>query len=188
MRTFNFFTLCVLFLTSNAFSQDYALDKGATILSGTGSFISQGGDLFQDSKGNNSNIFTLVPTINYFIVPNVAIGAGLAYTNYSQGDFNSSSIEIGHSISYFVGDQDSNNYPYFFGAIHYSNSSSGRQNISGSDINFGIGLITPIQDRGHLGFVMEAGYHILNLKNDSWSQSVSGNKIAIGIGIVGMIF
>lgn len=188
MRIFNFFTLFVLFLTSNAFSQIYALDEGAAIISGMASFASQRGDLFGDNNRNDINVFTLAPAFDYFIMPNVSLGAGLAYTGYSQGDFNSSSIEIGPSLGYFIGDENSNNFPYFFGRIHYSITGSRDQVISGTDISFGLGLIAPIQNRGHLGFSIEAGYHILDFKKKWWDRSLSGNKIVLGVGIVGLIF
>jgi hypothetical protein len=57
---------------------------------------------------------------------------------------------------------------------------------SGTDIFFGAGIVVPV--KSHLGITIEAGYHMMDIKEKETDTSYSGNIFAIGIGIVGLLF
>ena len=181
--------LAILLLSFSAtfvFSQDYAVDKGGFILSGTGSFISQGGDLYEDWEDNRLSTFSLTSAVNYFIVRNVFIGAGLAYTRVSQGDDSMSTIGIGPTMGYALGKAESKSYPYIATSIHFYSIGFDGETTSGTNIFIGAGMIFSIKK--HLGLILEIGYNFQNLKHEDWDESMSGNAFSVSIGIAGLIF
>jgi hypothetical protein len=178
--------LLLLFSATFAFSQDYAVDKGAFILSGTGGFLSQGGDLYEDLEENRLSTFTLTSAVNYFIVRNVFIGAGLSYNRMAQGDASVSTIGIGPTVGYAFGKTESKSNPYIAASIQLYSLGTDGDTTSGTDISIGAGMIFSIKE--HLGLIIEAGYHFQNLKNEAWPESISGNIFSISIGIAGLLF
>ncbi len=178
--------LLLSFITTFAFSQDFAVDKGGFILSGTGGFISQGGDLYEDFDGNRLSTFSLTSTVNYFVVRNVFIGAGLAYTRISQGEDSISTIGIGPTVGYALGKAESKSYPYVAASIHFYSIGTDGETVSGTNIFISAGMIFSIKK--HLGLILEVGYNFQNLKHEDWVESMSGNAITISIGIAGLIF
>lgn len=178
--------LLLSFSTTFAFSQDYAVDKGAFILSGTGGFISQGGDLYEDFEENRLSTFTLTSAVNYFVVRNMFIGAGLSYNRMAQGDASVSTIGIGPTVGYAFGKKESKSNPYIAAGIQLYSLGSDGDTTSGTDISIGAGMIISIKE--HFGLIIEVGYHFQNLKNEAWPESISGNIFGISIGIAGLLF
>lgn len=173
------------FFNETPSSQGSAIDKGSKIISGMGSYASQGGDLFE-YYGDRTTTITLVPILNYFVAPNISIGGSVAYTHQSQGDNSSHSLGIGPTLSYFIGNSNSKSYPFLAVGIRYFSTGGNDDPIPGTDIVIGGGVIAPV--RGHIGIVIEAGYHIINLKHKDWDRSVSGNIFMIGIGVAGLLY
>lgn len=183
--------ICFSGLSSIVSAQQYAIDKKATIISGSGSFMSQGGDLFEDIDGNKATTFTFTPNINHFITKNFFIGGSLEFSTESQGDYKSNGIGIGPQIGYAFGGPQSKAFPYFDLGIRYyiMNADYGSGDyiqFSGSDISLGFGVIVPI--KAHIGFIFEGGYHMMDLKDKDSNDSYSGNIFSIGVGIAGLLF
>jgi len=178
-------------LSSTVSAQQYAIDKKATIISGTGIFTSQGGDLFEDNDGNKALTFIFTPSINHFITKNFFIGGSLEFSTESQGDYKSNGIGIGPQIGYAIGGSQSKAFPYLDLGIRYykMNADYGfgdNYQFSGSDISLGFGVIVPI--KAHIGLIFEGGYHMLDLKDKDSNNSYSGNIFSIGVGIAGLLF
>lgn len=186
MKNINVTFVIILLSSSFALSQEFAVDKGSTIISGMGNYASQGGDLFENSNGDRATTIMLMPTVNHFIAPNISIGGGVAYTSQSQGDYSFHTIGIGPTLGYFIGDSNSKSYPYLATGIRYYSMGDEDDSISGTDILIGAGIIVPVKN--HAGIVIEAGYHIMNLKHKDWDKSEPGNIIMVGIGIAGLLY
>lgn len=192
MKTRNLiFIFCLSSLCFSVSAQQYATDKKATIISGYGSFMSQGGDLFEDEDGNSANRITFTPNLNHFITKNFFIGGGIEFSVESQGDYKSNGIGIGPQIGYVFGGPESKALPYFDCGIRYYKMSTdygyiGDYQLSGSDIFIGFGVIVPV--KSHIGLIFEGGYHMLDLKNNDDEKSFSGNIFSIGVGIAGLLF
>jgi hypothetical protein len=188
-RIILFITL-LSWLSSIATAQQYAVDKKATIISGSASFMRQGGDLYE-VDGNNATTFTFAPNINHFITKNIFIGGSFELTTESQGDYKSNGIGIGPQIGLALGGAQSKVFPYFDLGIRYYRMKSDYSSdfdiqFSGSDISLGFGLIVPV--KAHIGLIFEGGYHMQDLKAKDYDESYSGNIFSIGIGIAGLIF
>lgn len=178
--------LLLSFSATFAFSQDYAVDKGGFILSGTGSFTSQGGDLYEDFEGNRLSTFSLTSAANYFVVRNVFIGAGVAYTRVSQGEDSMSTIGVGPTVGYAFGKAEGKSYPYIATGIQFYSVGANDETISGTSILVSAGIIFSIKK--HIGLVLEIGYNFQTLKHEDWAESESGNAFVVSIGIAGLIF
>jgi len=185
------FILCFSALSFTISAQQYAVDKKATIISVSGSFMSQGGDLFEDIDGNKATNITFTPSLDYFITKNFFIGGSLEFSSQSQGDYSSNGIGIGPEIGYAFGGPQSKVFPYLGLGIRFyqMNADFGAGDdfqFSGSDIFFGGGVIVPI--KANVGLIFSAGYHMLDLKDKDSDENYSGNIISIGVGISGLIF
>lgn len=179
----------IIFLATAVMAQEYAIDKGSTIVAGMASFTSQGGDLYADSDDNRATSLTISPIVNHFFAPNVAIGAAVAYTREAQDDNSYHTLGIGPTLSYFIGAAKSATFPYLSAGIRYyniGNEGDEHDTIGGTDIVLGGGILATIN--GHIGIVIEAGYHIMNLKHKDWDESMSGNIFSVGIGIAGLFY
>ena len=179
----------MLSLTISA--QEYAVDKKATIILGTGSFLSQGGDLFEDMDGNKATSFSFTPSINHFITKNLYIGGSLEFTAEAQGDYNLNGVGIGPGIGYAIGGPQSQAFPYLeLGTLYYKMSmdygSGDDYQFSGSDIYLGFGVIIPIKE--HIGLIFGGAYHMMDLKDKDFDENYSGNVFSIAVGISGLIF
>lgn len=160
-----FFAFVFLISTSNLFAQEFAVDKGATFISGVASFTSQGGELFEDYDGNNASTFNLSPNVNFFVAKNFFIGGGLEFAHEKQGDYTSNNIGLGPQIGYAFGNENSTAFPYFDVGLRYYGMSvdygSGNSEGSGTDIFLGAGIVIPV--KSHLGITFEAGYHMMDI-------------------------
>jgi hypothetical protein len=184
MKKHVWISVILLLSSSVSFPQRYAVDQGSTIVSGTASFASQGGDLYEFDDKRLSTI-VLSSSINYFVAPNFSLGASLALASESRGHSSNTILQIGPNLSYFIGNAASKNYPFLTAGVRYYNMDY-RSSTSGTDIVFGGGIIAPVKD--HLGIVVEVGYHIMNLKNEHAGTSVSGNIVMISFGLAGLLY
>jgi hypothetical protein len=184
-----FFISFFLGLSSFVLGQEYAIDKGATFIAGMGSFISQGGDLFEDSDNKRINLITFSPSVNHFIAKNLFIGGGFEFSKQVQGNSAINALGIGPNFGYAIGNSNSTVFPYLDAGLRYYRKSMGKINpaiVSGTDIFLGFGVLIPIKT--HIGLAVEGTYHMMNLKVKESGSSSSGNIISIGIGIVGLLF
>ena len=175
---------CLAFF-SFSFSQEFAVDKGAMIVAGTASFMLQGGDLYENADGDGITSFTIAPSVIYFLAPNIGLGGSVAYSSMSQGDESYNSLSVGPVVGYFFGTASSTSYPFLAAGFQYLTMGNG-SSISGTDIRLGGGVIFTMKE--HIGISIEAGYHIQSLKPEGADESTSGNIIAVGIGIAGLLF
>jgi hypothetical protein len=174
---------CLTFFTFS-FSQEFAVDKGGVIIAGTASFASEGGDLFE-IDGDRQTTFSIAPSFIYFLVPNIGLGGSVAYTSTSVGDNSYHTLGIGPSLGYFIGNAGSTSFPYLAAGFQYYTAGNG-SSISGTDIVLGGGIIVPVKE--HIGITIDVGYHMMSLKPEGADESTSGNIIAVGIGITGLLF
>ena len=176
----------VLILPTTAFAQaTFAIDKGSLGISGTAGFTSQSGDLYEwDDKGITT--ISLMPSIFYFVAPNIAIGADVTFQSVTQGDDKVSMIGLGPKIMYAFGNQASTSYPYINAGYSFTTISNAGD-IKSSSLKFGGGMFLLPANQQHLGIVIEAGILMDSRKIEGF-DAVKGTTIAISVGLVGFIF
>lgn len=184
--------LIVAFLgfSSTLFSQEYAIDKGASFLSGSGGF-----SITKYTNSSSSNIiqFSLSASDNYFIAKGLFIGAVSGFGFSSQKDVSHSySINLGPQIGYAIGNIDSEVFPYvsagfrYGGSIHYQEIiySGSNEWVSSYTYTAGIGAIIPVKQ--HIGLIVRCTYTYSTSKNDYVNTDV-GNFV-IGFGMTGLFY
>ena len=109
-QTNNFIVLAFLLFCIDGFSQDIdtttednPVSKGTIFLSGQSSFRA-GLNGIDDSTSNRSS-YSISPTVGYFLIDNLVVGAGVNFSGFksertSSGEFSSESEFRGRSISF----------------------------------------------------------------------------------------
>jgi len=183
--------LCAILLVSMFGLASAQTGAGAMWIGGTAGFASAGGDLYgADERSTN---ISLDPILNYFVAPNIFIGPALSFDRYSHGDHNSTDFGIGAVMGYALGSGGGSMIPFLKGNFEFLSSKSEstynsmkmESKSSGTSIILGGGLLFPVAK--HAGITLEVQYHIDSEKPDGADDSVSGNIIAIGVGVLGLI-
>jgi hypothetical protein len=170
--------------TSCLFSQQYALDSGSIMLSGTANFTKYSGAFYKETEGTGTNLLSLSASGHYFIIPNLILGAGVDFSRLSQREDAFTTISAGPNLGYALGGPESKIFPYIITGYRY-NLYEDVVDITGSDIFFGIGAILLGAD--HVGLDLNVTYHIMNLEPEG-GESQSGNVFSVGCGIAGFLF
>jgi hypothetical protein len=184
-----FFMLFGLFC-STCLGAEYAVDKGANMFSIIGGYVNASGDLYENSKGESSNTFLVMPSVVHFSPANVGFGGDFLLLRTKQGDTGLTTLGVGPKMMFTLGGKDSKNYPYFTFAFYYVRNveEQGKVDytVSGTRLKFGIG--NSIMVTSHLGILMEASYNLDNLKAENTKNSIQGNMIIISVGLAGFSF
>lgn len=186
-----FLTLVLAGFTSVLFGQEYALDKGASFVSATGSISIQGGELYEDNQYNRLLTMSFYPSYNHFVAKNFFIGGGFEFSAQNQGNNNVNSVGIGPQIGYAAGNSSSTAFPFVSVGIRYYTmnfdyADLGSSNANGLGYHFGFGLLVPLRD--HVGLAFEGGYHVMKVKVKGSNVSYAGNTIVLGFGIIGLLY
>lgn len=165
---------------------EYAVDEGGAIIAGMGSFSSLGGDLYADSDDNRLTSITLLPSISYFFAPGLGVGAAIEYSRQSQGDNKYHTLGVGPTVSYYIGSSSSKAFPFLAAGFRFYDLGDDDDSIGGTDIVFGGGVLAEVTD--NVGLVIEAGYHMMNLKHTDWDESMKGNIFSVSVGVAGLLY
>ena len=95
--------LPLIFLCGSAFAQSFPTDKGSKMVSGSFSFSSMGGDLYEED-GDRIMLIQFTPSVSYFTEPGFAFGGKLMLLRYSIGDHSLTAWSIGPQLLYFLGE------------------------------------------------------------------------------------
>ena len=177
------------FVLGSLLAQSYPVDKGSTMIMGSFTFSSSGGDLYENGDGDRLTSFELSPVFGYFVAPGFSIGLQATYSSLSQGDASYHSWSAGPEIAYFFGGNEAkesingSTYPfltasYYFQGNSYSSGSSDRSD-SGSKLRFGIGVDHLITES--VGLFGLFAYDLDSEKAED-GESVSGNQFGIYAG------
>lgn len=202
----------MIITSSFAFSQDFAVDKGSTLVMGKLGFENYylyTGEYDIDNTTEKFTEISLSPRVHQFFLSRFAVGADLQFVRTSQqieaegaGEDNEISVysmSIGPSFGYYFGQPETGFYPYVtVGAMYvtsgYSMPVGNRKgqdadSIEGRDIKVGVGCIASLRD--HLGLVVELSYHSFDMSeaynlSNMFSTPEDGNIVEISIGVAGM--
>ncbi len=179
--------MLILLIRQLVFAQEYAVDKGASIISGVVSFESSGGDLY---GSNRNTLFVFAPSFSHLVSRNFLIGGIIEYAGQWDGSYNATQIAFGPHLGFAAGNETSTTFPYFVAGFHYITSNSnygsffGSTSLSGTEISLGAGAIVAMKK--HLGMNVSFNFDFASLGNDGNSRS--GNTFSIGLGISGLLF
>ncbi len=193
--------IAVVFLfAASITAADGPTDKGSLILEGNASFSSISSD---DMLGDESaTIINIIPTIGYFISPNLLIGADIEFLKVSYGDMSGSSFGIGPSVGYYFNmdktriDAKGAVYPYIKGFFIYTSSKleaeeeeeEDEEEVEFTTTTFGFqgGMIFMLSN--YVGANFSARYSFDKYKPEGADESADGNTLNIGVGITAFIY
>jgi len=160
------------------------IDKGSFNITGTLNIQSMGGELYEDD-GERLNISFLSSQVQYFIIPNLAIGGFINYSRQSQSNVSLTTLGIGPTVSYFFRLEGNKIYPYLKSGFLYSSYSIdvGRieDSFFGYDFFFGGGLAYMLGKK--VAVISEVNYHLQSLKEEGVKNPDSGNVFAFAVGL-----
>jgi len=166
----------------------FAVDRGSLGISGMASIRVADGKLYEDTAGDPLVSLSFMPSIFYFIAPNLAVGGDLVLEHTFQGDDSASMYGIGPGILYAFGNAESSTYPYIgasFAHVTYENSISGE--VDGRQIRLGGGLFILPSSQQHIGLRLEAGVTYVGVAPEH-EKSTYGTTFRISVGLVGFMF
>lgn len=161
-----------------------ATARGSKLISGAISFTSQGGDLYEGYNNERLNVVSVMPSLFYFVSPGLGIGADLAYDLRYRGSSSYTTLGVGPKIGYF-GETGSNLIPFVAGGVGFLTTGSDLGDTNGYRIKFGGGVII---HKGRLGASFEVSYLLDSYSYEGSSESITGNTIIFGVGLVGFMF
>ncbi len=187
----------VIIYFSRANAQNFAVDKGATTISGIASFANKSGALYKGYDSKNSTMFSISPLANHFIFKNIFVGVGGDYIHETGGVYSSTNTyTVGPQIGYAYGDENSAAFPYlsiggrYMWAKYDHNDPYFQSKTNGTDFFASLGVIVPIKD--HVGLIFQGSYHMIRQRYESdfneYEYDKNGSVVSLGIGIAGLLY
>lgn len=133
-------------------------------------------------EGTQSHsIFKITPSLNYFVIDNLAVGLGLAYENDKpkSGDATNSFI-IRPNATYFfkLGGEIA---PFVRAGVGYATESTSGKSTSGLAFNFAGGVAYFVNEA--VALTGSVDYDQRNLKASGASNTTNIGKLGVGIGV-----
>lgn len=186
------FLFPLLFTFGSAFSQDYAIERGAILASGMVEYSSKSGDMYEGHYFHRSTEFALNATFDYFVESRIFAGARTTLTRRVEGDeWKTDGIGGGPEVGFALGNAKSQLFPYAkigyqYLAMHSEYSETSKSDAVQTDIIYSAGIIVPVKK--HFGITCEFSYHLQSEKHDGADESIKGNILRFGIGLTGLFF
>ncbi|NTV46857.1 MAG: porin family protein [Chlorobiales bacterium] len=178
--------LMTCFSTSFAQSRSLATRQGSWLVTGMFSYSNQGGELYDDSRGNSVSTVWATPGVYYYISPGFGLGAELSWSNTSQGGSSNTLWSRGPKAGYFF-DSGNSAIPFLEGGVSYLEMSSNGYDDSGLRLKLGAGLLIR---NDHLGFGLEAAYVYDRFRVDTayGTRTVDGDTFVISAGFAAFLY
>jgi len=200
MRKLLIMVAVLSFLLSTALlAQEYVVDKGVIHFSGTVSFESRGGDLYEvyddDLRERRVSIYSINPSFLYFVMPNLSIGGEFLYDRLSTTDESLSIFGLGPRAAYYFGEEDRGSYPYMGASFLFAKiGEDGTITVNRNFYPEGTLIrITPFAGvvfmvSKNVGVSVEVYAKIDSFKAKGGDKSYKGDIFGLRFGIAGFIF
>jgi len=184
--------LMILFLCfSFAFAQNSPFGKGSIVIWEEFEFESSGGDMWEYDGDRESTIMNRT-SVDYFIMPGIAVGGTFFLERESQGDYNDTKWGLGPSAIYVLGGDNTNGsvkgsvFPYARVAFLYLKGNQERSSFSDTEFTalvFGADIGAIYMLNSFVGFSGAIGYQIWSFNSDDIpNDEEDGNKFGINAG------
>jgi hypothetical protein len=131
MKKITLLFLLVGLLGINSIANAQTVEKGTIILGGDAFFTSTSFDGIDD----NLTYLSLTPSLGYFVIDDLAIGARVGFGFTSLGDFDATEFSLGLSARYYVFDGLFPQVGFQFNSLKFNDADAD----TSTDIMFGIG-------------------------------------------------
>ncbi len=107
----------------------------------------------------------------------------MSFSRRSQGDNSATTWGVGPKIGFFI-DSGGNTIPFVAGGVNFLSIDFG-ESETGFGFKAGAGILIC---KDHLAVSIEAGFVHERFKPEGFSESITGNTIAVGVGFAGLFF
>lgn len=176
----------VLALAPMAFAQNNAIDAGSMIIGGNIYFTSYSGDLHKDDKSPlyGKTAYGLVPSLQYFVIPGLAVGAQLKYEGTKNPeDFKFTKYGIGPVAAFYITAAE-NIYPFAQIAFNYEKWKIDTEKATYWTLPLSVGCVFMVSKQ--VGINAEFAYTFENAKPDGGS-SIKGRTMDLRLGVKAFI-
>lgn len=193
--------LIVIFSSHILFSQEGPFAPGKKMLQGGLSFISKGGELYAGYNNQRTRSYSFDPTLGYFVVKGLQVGAAMSYRGLSKGNIGYSLFGIGPQIAYYLGENNADakgkTYPFIALSFQYftgyekdalattdGTNTSSQSDVSNTTLKPTLGFTHMLTNAA--GFYGAVSYYIESTKTEpkgAKSRTESSNDLQVLFGL-----
>jgi len=185
--------LLSLFLMVPVTAQEYGCDKGAHLISGTGSFSFNSGG---PARGDEGAYFLFSAVFNHFVAPSFFLGLGADVNVMNTESQNANAYAFGPQLGLMHANDDKDFFTFLsiggrfrkenatFRGTYYSPIPD--YAINGFDAFLSTGVVLELKD--HIGLVFEPTIRLTNLYPRKGKAPDSYLFIGMGIGLAGLLY
>lgn len=165
-------------LPAAAQAQSHATDRGSMLLGGSAGFSSHGYRVEGVEEQERATVLHFMPSVQYFVLPGLALGGDVNVTRYSNRDGSSAQYGVGPAVSYYFGGPEKSVLPFLSGSLLYLRSSANDDSQTGYSASAGAVFLfnRSVGLRGSLYY-------------NGWSmEDVRSNTYGVGIGFTAFAF
>lgn len=169
-------------LPAAAAAQSYPTDRGSLLLGGGAGFSSSGTTVDGEEQGDRITSFNLSPSVQYFVVPGLALGGDLSVSRFSDGEQSITTYGGGPSASYYFGSGERPFYPFVSANVRLV------RNSENDDSNLGYGASTGavFMFNRSVGLRTSLYYNVQSL--DAEEIEIDNDTFGVGIGFTAFTF
>ncbi len=186
----------VMLVLEMTMAAESPIDKGSMIIGGNMAFQALSGEAYEDTLGNDATVFEFMPSLGYFVSPNIMVGGEANFATASQGDYRETTWLVGPTAGYFFNVGPSRTqvtgsiYPFVKGFFLYGQKKEddGTDDITTDAFIYGgQGGIVLMLSRA-VGVNASVRFRGTDLKRDGAEESESGTSIGVGAGITAFLY
>ena len=185
-----FLLLLFILFAVPAFAADNPVDKGNFVVSmPILSYSQASGDLYENTEGDGSTTTSLMAGeyemgVQYFVIPNLAVGGILGYSRWERDDSSSTTLTFGPMVNYFFKTGNDKLFPYvgagyIYEKFKYDNGNSTYKSTSSSLVLQGGAAFMLGKNLAVYGEISDS----MDSENPDVGKSTDGTVIGITAGI-----
>lgn len=185
----------LVWLCSDSFGAEFAVDKGSTMVGVTAGFLNAHGDLYEAPGATSFTAILVTHQIAYMVVPRLGVGGDLLLFLTHQGPNKSTTLGVGPKLMYFFGGKEGKAYPFLTAGFYLVRNDVEYVGFwdgfyQGTRIKLGGG--TNVMLSRHLSVLIEASYNFdqLTLEGERGQEdkTESGDMVIVTMGLAGFLF
>ena len=177
MKILKFLGIVILLSSIQSMAQtDNPFGKGSTIVDGSASFKSQGGEMRGDTR---NSIISVSSSYLFFIIPHFCIGCNLGYQHSDWNHSKTTIINLGPEIRYYFGKDAKKLHPFISGSYNFLRLVGEHYD---SYVTFAGGAVYMINP--YVGLFGSVYYMLESRKEEDSEKRVSGNTSGVQFGFI----
>ena len=172
----------------SARAQTHAVDQGSLLIDGNVSLTSTG----SNDDGDRVTNIMLSPSVQYFVVPGLAVGASFSLERQASDGFSRTTYGVGPSVSYYFGASvEKAIYPFvavgvnYFGSRFDFDGDTDTETLSAYGVGASGGVLVMLS--GSVGVTGRLFYEVQDYSDD-FDEDLRTNAFGFAFGIAAFVF